>query len=203
MAAKEVGLGSGSDAEKALKALKAADDAVANGSQEMREAGERVKDALNKRGVAAATRAAVKEGLLPPPQPRKKKAAVSANPVVAPAEEEPLTPTGVLAPEMKKVITRERRSGKRRVDYVAALYDMELDLTETCKAAQRDYKKLGCSVIRLYAGIADKALQRKQEPGIEATLRAVAAKADKVAETARMALYLYQFIPAPGKEWEE
>lgn len=73
LAAKRVGIGSGSDAEKAHKALLAADKAEASGDAELVTQAKLVKKALEK-GIAAATRVAKEVGLTDPPQPRSEPA---------------------------------------------------------------------------------------------------------------------------------
>lgn len=69
LAAKRVGLGSGSQAEKAHKALVAADQAEASGDAEQVAKAKEVKKALEK-GITAAARVAKEVGLIDPPQPK-------------------------------------------------------------------------------------------------------------------------------------
>jgi hypothetical protein len=73
LAAERVGLGDGSGAERALKALRVAEEAERSGDNDLVAKGHQVRQALNDRGLNAATRKVRDLGLLPPAKPRTRK----------------------------------------------------------------------------------------------------------------------------------
>lgn len=147
LAAKRVGISSGSHAEKAYKALMAADQAEASGDAGLMKKAKEVKIALEK-GITAATRKARETGLI---EARK--------PIV---EETPktLTPTGELSDATKLLIKREKQLMAERIEYVNSLRNFDAMTERYWKHLQREYQKQGRSILAQKMQITSKALQQ-------------------------------------------
>ena len=209
LAAKRVGIGSGSDAEKAHKALVAADQAEASGDAEQVTKAREVKKALEK-GIAAATRKATEVGLVEPPKPRIKKEKPS---VPAPSEKPdpvsgmlPRQPGAPLPQLSKDIITRERKAAAKRTSRLAMLVELDAEMTLLWKFAQKRFEADGRSVLRNHMGLADEAmvadgvissacvaLGLPPEAGYEEMLRAVDVLAKRLSRSARQAIYLFGY----------
>jgi hypothetical protein len=147
LAAKRVGIGSGSDAEKAYKALMAADQAEASGDAGLMKKAKEVKIALEK-GITAATRKAKETGLI-----EARKPIVEETP-------KPLTPTGKLSDATKLLIKREKQLMAERIEYVNSLRNFDAMTERYWKHLQREYQKQGRSILAQKMQITSKALQQ-------------------------------------------
>ena len=147
LAAKRVGIGSGSDAEKAYKALMAADQAEASGDAGLMKKAKEVKIALEK-GITAATRKATETGLI-----EARKPIVEETP-------KPLTPTGKLSDATKLLIKREKQLMAERIEYVNSLRNFDAMTERYWKHLQREYQKQGRSILAQKMQITSKALQQ-------------------------------------------
>lgn len=210
-AAERVGLGSGYEAEKALKALKAADTAEATGDAEQIEKAKLVKQELAK-SLGGAVRVAREQGLIAAPKPKKAKTELSAPapepaPQVvdapAPAPRDPSLPLPELS---NKLIASEKKAAAKRTAALANLAELNADMEKLWKAAQRHFVKEGRSVLRNHQGLADQKMvadgvlkSQCEAIGISGDssyfelLRAIDAAGKKLSQSARQAIYLFGY----------
>jgi hypothetical protein len=221
LAAKRVGLGCGSKAEKAHKALVAADQAEASGDAEQVAKAKEVKKALEK-GISAATRKATEVGLIEPPKPRGKgqppaqaersdggqpphnpEPSIQPDPISGIPPRQP----GMPLPQLSKdIISRERKAAAKRTVRLAALAELDAEMTALWKYAQKRFDADGRSVLRNHMGLADEAMVAdgvissactalgiSPEATYEEMLWAVDAMAKRVSRSARQAIYLFGY----------
>lgn len=192
LAAKRVGIGSGSDAEKAHKALVAADQAEASGDAEQVAKAKEVKKALEK-GISAATRKATEVGLVEAPKPRAKKE--------KPAAEAP--PATALPALSQEIIQRERKAAAQRTASLTGMVALEFEMEKLWKYAQNKFDADGRSVLHHHMGLANQQLVATGvlAPELEAVglppsatyeelLRQIDRKAKNISAAARKAIYL-------------
>lgn len=101
--------------------------------------------------------------------------------------------TGQLGENAKPIHKRERPASKRRAKAIAVLVELKTELHATMKAAARDYKRIGAGILRTDMAVVDATLEKAGDPGVEYTLRQLAAEAREIQHLANESLRLLMF----------